>query len=174
LHDVDASWIYGSGNTTDAVVMLALALAVGGWLYASKAYSQELPVSSQEIHPTHDMLKQAIRYNCDVKHYCPTDNLKYDYHFRKMGPHVLWCSYVEGGNGGFCQKITNRTVLTTDAAAREYCAGPYGENGTAPHAIYGELYDLDYRCVGKRMSRLPVSEALDQEGYVRTQWTVLP
>jgi hypothetical protein len=127
---------------------------------------------AEEIRPTPQMLDSARQMK---KIEFPDDNpSSYEYHFRNLGGHILWCAYATGGNGGFCKKITPAMVSETDRAARDYCrtAGP--DDNTPPHAVYGELWDLAYKCSNGRSSRLPVDMALDREGYVRSQWKTLP
>jgi hypothetical protein len=58
-------------------------------------------------------------------------------------------------------------VAETDRAARDYCRTAGTNDNTPPHAVYGELWDLAYKCSNGRSSRLPVDMALDREGYVR-------
>jgi hypothetical protein len=131
-----------------------------------------LPAHAAEIRPTPKMLEDARQANSTEPYY--SAETKYEYHFRNIGGHVLWCAYVQGGNGGFCAKLSARDVAYSDRAATNTCQDPDMDGQSLPHAVYGELYDLDYRCVGRRMTRLPVSMALDPEGYVRRQWKVLP
>jgi hypothetical protein len=126
-----------------------------------------------EIAPTPKMLAAAEQM---IKIEYPAENEQsFKYHFRNLGGHILWCAHPAEGNGGFCTKITPRYVADTDRSAVEFCktAAEHGDD-TAPHAVYGELFDLSYRCAHGRMSRLPVDMAVDREGYVRSQWRPLP
>ena len=118
----------------------------------------------------------AADQNCDFEARCKDiDRAQREYHFRDFGNgHIMWCIYATGGNGGFCTRITSKQVDLTDKAAEAYCASQYSAGyPTPPHAVYGELWDLDYRCVGSRATRLSVDMALDHDGYVRRQWSVL-
>ena len=125
-----------------------------------------------EIQPTPEMLARAERANCIST--CD-EQIKYEYHFRDINGHVLWCAHAQGGNGNFCSRISNTQIASTDHAATTYCQSSDSVGyPTPPHAVYGELWDLDYRCVGHDMTRLATDMALDGEGYVRTQWKVLP
>jgi hypothetical protein len=129
-----------------------------------------LPAHAAEIRPTTKMLEDARQANSAEPYY--SAETKYEYHFRNIGGHVLWCAHAEGGNGGFCAKVSARDVAYSDRAATDTCQDPDMDGQSLPHAVYG--YDLDYRCVGRRMTCLPVNMALDPEGYVRSQWKVLP
>lgn len=142
------------------VCMLALSLG-----YATGA-------RPEEVTPTPKMLAEAKRFNKLQQFY--SEEAKYEYHFRNVNGHILWCAYVSGGNGGFCTKVSAKNVAYSDHAAALYCQNPDISGSTPPHAVYGELWDLDYRCVGRHMTRLPVSMALDPEGYVRSHWRPLP
>jgi hypothetical protein len=127
---------------------------------------------AEEIRPTPQMLDSARQMK---KIEFPDDNpSSYEYHFRNLSGHILWCAYATGGNGGFCKKITPAMVAQTDSAAKEYCRTSGPDSNTPPHAIYGELWDLAYKCSNGRSSRLTVDMALDREGYVRSQWKTLP
>lgn len=127
---------------------------------------------AEEIRPTPQMLDSARQMK---KIEFPDDNpSSYEYHFRNLSGHILWCAYATGGNGGFCKKITPAMVAQTDSAAKEYCRTSGPDGNTPPHAVYGELWDLAYKCSNGRSSRLPVDMALDREGYVRSQWKALP
>ncbi len=141
-------------------------------LAAVSALALTIPAHSGEVSPTPKMLQDAKQLNSANPYY--SAETKYEYHFRNIGGHVLWCAYVQGGNGGFCAKVSARDVAYCDRAATATCQEPDMDGQSLPHAVYGELYDLDYRCVGRRMTRLPVSMALDPEGYVRSQWKALP
>lgn len=129
------------------------------------------PTHAAEIKPTPKMLEDARQANSAEPYY--SAETKYEYHFRNIGGHILWCAYVQGGNGGFCTKVSPKAVAYSDRAATDTCRDPNMDGQSLPHAVYGELYDLDYRCSGRRMTRLPVSMALDPEGYVRSQWKTL-
>jgi hypothetical protein len=127
---------------------------------------------AEEIRPTPQMLDSAQQMK---KIEFPDDNpSSYEYHFRNLSGHILWCAYATGGNGGFCKKINPTMVAETDRAARDYCRTAGTDDNTPPHAVYGELWDLAYKCSNGRSSRLPVDMALDREGYVRSQWKTLP
>jgi len=125
-----------------------------------------------EIAPTPKMLAKAQEMN--KIEYPDAGSTTFKYHFRNLGGHILWCAYAAGGNGHFCEKVPPSNVAATDRAAADYCktAGP--DEDSPPHAVYGELWDLDYKCTRGHMSRLPVEMALDSEGYVRSQWKPLP
>jgi hypothetical protein len=146
---------------------LALAAVVAALSARGPAHAM-----ATEIAPTPKMLAEVRELN-KYKHPREEDAQSYEYHFRNLGRHVLYCAYYSGGNGGFCKKITPQWVASIDRAAAEYCKGPDAD-GPPPHAVYGELYDLDYKCARGHMSRLPVGRALDEEGYVRSQWEPLP
>jgi hypothetical protein len=125
-----------------------------------------------EIAPTPKMLAEAKQM---IKIEYPDDDAQsYEYHFRNLGGHILWCAHASRGNGGFCTKITPRMVADTDRAAGEYCKTADADEGAPPHAVYGELWDLNYKCARCHMSRLPAEMAIDSEGYVRGQWKSLP
>lgn len=125
-----------------------------------------------EITPTPQMLDRAQQAE---KFRWPDENpLSFEYHFRNLSGHILWCAHSRGGNGGFCAKITSTMIVETDRAAKDYCRTAAPDDDTPPHAVYGELWDLGYKCDRGRMSRLPVTMALDSEGYVRSQWKLLP
>ncbi|MCW2286088.1 hypothetical protein M2323_003925 [Rhodoblastus acidophilus] len=130
------------------------------------------PAIATEISPTQKMLAEAKRMN--KVNYPDAGSVSFEYHFRDIGGHVMWCAYATGGNGNFCVKITQEIVANTDRAARDYCKTADTDEDTPPHAVYGELWDLDYKCKGGRMSRLPLEMALDSEGFVRSQWKPLP
>jgi hypothetical protein len=125
---------------------------------------------ASEIGRTPEMLSKAEQA---YKFEHPDDARSMEYHFRSLDGHILWCAYYPGGNGGFCKKTTPRMVADTDRAAAEFCKTAEAGDNTPPHAVYGELWDLDYRCARGRMHRLPADVALDREGYVRTQWKSL-
>jgi hypothetical protein len=146
-----------------SLVTLAVIAAAGGW-FLSGAHAQE-------IKPTRGMIATASRILKDQNKDYP--DTKYEFHFRNVEGHILYCAYVTGGNGGFCEKVAPASVAAADRAASELCKTPDGEGGV-PHAVYGELYDLDYKCVKGRSTRLPVDYALDRDSYVRSQWKPLP
>jgi hypothetical protein len=101
----------------------------------------------------------------------PLNPEQYEYRFRKAGDVILFCVYYIGANGGYCTKNGPKYVTRTDQAAAQWCRE--NPNSDPPHAVYGEAGDLDYRCKGSRMTRLPYSYFFDEEGYVRRQWQVL-
>jgi hypothetical protein len=121
---------------------------------------------SVEIAPTRELINKVEMFP-DVKEISNPE-----FHFRRIGPHVLWCVYADGGNGHFCSKVLDKIVTETDKQIIDFCKS--NPNGSLYHALYGELWDLDYKCLGTRMDRLPLDAALDRDGYVRTQWRVLP
>jgi len=134
------------------------------------------PSLATEIAPTPKMLASAMEMN-KYKHPDEDISQSYEYHFRNLGGHILWCAHVSEGNGGFCNRLDAAYIASLDRSARAYCAdGSFDHpvDDHAPHSVYGELYDLDYRCVKGRATRLPVGRALDDEGYVRSQWETLP
>jgi len=148
------------------ILGLALFGAVCSLLF-SASYSR-----AGEVRPTPQMLadaQQAQKFTWPDQ-----DPSSFEYHFRNLGGHILWCAHSKGGNGGFCQKITPSEVVRTDRAAKDYCETAGFNDKTPPHAIYGELSDLAYKCSGGHSSRLPVDMGLDREGYVRSQWKTLP
>jgi hypothetical protein len=146
-----------------AILFVALT-TISAWMLANSA-------GAVEVTPTPQMTANAQQM---IKLEWPDDNpSSYEYHFRNLSGHILWCAHSSGGNGGFCRKITSTMVAENDRAAKDYCKTT-PDDDTLPHSIYGELYDLGYKCVRGRMSRLPVAMALDSEGYVRTQWKLLP
>jgi hypothetical protein len=118
-----------------------------------------------EIAPTPKMLAEAEQMK--KFEYPDDDPTSYEYHFRSVGGHILWCAHASGGNGGFCIKITPRHVADTDRAAADYCKTADAGDAGPPHAVYGELWDLNYKCARGHMSRLPAEMAIDSEGYVR-------
>jgi hypothetical protein len=124
-----------------------------------------------EISPTSNMLAGAKQMN---KIEYPDADSNFEYHFRNIGGHILWCAYSSGGNGHFCMNISHDSVVATDSAAIDYCKTADAGEDAPPHAVYGELWDLNYKCRRGRMSRLPVEMALDSEGFVRSQWKPLP
>jgi hypothetical protein len=127
-----------------------------------------------EITPTPKMLADAREM---IGYRWPDEKgrTQWEFHFRNLDGHILYCAYAQGGNGGFCKRVPPETVARVDKAATEECANsPYVRtNDWLSHATYGELGALDYKCVGGRTSRLPTDFALDREGYVREQWTPL-
>jgi hypothetical protein len=129
-------------------------------------------VMATEIAPTPKMFAEAEQMK--KFEYPDDDSASYEYHFRNLGGHILFCAHSSGGNGGFCTKITPRYVADTDRGAAEYCRTADAGDDKPPHSVYGELYDLDYKCARGRMSRLPVEMVIDREGYVRSQWKSLP
>jgi hypothetical protein len=147
-----------------AVVFVASLAAIAAWVLAHSA-------RAAEVMPTPQMLASA--QEAKKFEFPDEDPSSYEYHFRDLGGHILWCAYATGGNGGFCKKIASTMVAETDRAVRDYCKTAAPNDNTPPHAVYGELWDLGYKCARGRMSRLPVAMALDSEGYVRTQWKLL-
>ncbi len=125
-----------------------------------------------EIAPTPKLLAEAQQMN--KTEYPDASSTSFEYHFRIVGDHILWCAYATGGNGHFCMKVTKPFVTNTDRAAADYCKTANADEDAPPHAVYGELWDLNYKCRRGHMSRLPVEMALDSEGYVRSQWKPLP
>jgi hypothetical protein len=125
-----------------------------------------------EIAPTPKLLARAREIN--KIEYPDAGSASFEYHFRNLGGHILWCAYGSGGNGHFCEKITKSAVANIDRAVADFCKTAGTDEDTPPHAAYGELWDLSYKCKNGRMSRLPVDMALDGEGYVRSQWKPLP
>jgi hypothetical protein len=125
-----------------------------------------------EIAPKPKMLAKAQQMN--KIEYPDAGSTSFKYHFRNLGGHVLWCAYASGSNGNFCMKITTSDVKNTDRAVTNYCKTANIDEDTPPHAVYGELFDLYYKCTRGHMSRLPVEMAIDSEGYVRSQWKPLP
>jgi hypothetical protein len=139
-----------------AVVAIAAAALVGS-------------AHATEIAPTPKMLADAKQM---LKYEYPNDaGTHWEFHFRDLGGHILWCAYATGGNGGFCTRLPPGSVAGVDRAATEECKT--ADEGPLAHVTYGELGDLDYRCVRGHMSRLPADMALDREGYVRSQWKPL-
>jgi hypothetical protein len=113
-------------------ISLALAFSV---LIGTAAAAQ-----AQEIRPTPKMLAEAQRMqkgeNPDDPAYPPTP---YEYHFRNLGGHILWCAHASGGNGGFCKRLPPGYVAEVDRNAAEYCKT---SDDPPAHATYGELWDL--------------------------------
>jgi hypothetical protein len=149
--------------TSRAVICLSVLATIAAWLLVNSA-------RAGEVTPTSQMLASAKQ---EKKFEFPDDDSSYEYHFRNLAGHVLWCAYASGGNGGFCKKIAPPMIAQIDRAAKDYCKTAASDDEMPPHAIYGELWDLGYKCAQGRMSRLPVTMALDSEGYVRTQWKLL-
>lgn len=125
--------------------------------------------TAAEIAPTPKMLARAREMN---KMQNP-DGGSFEFHFRKLGGHILWCAHASLGNGGFCEKLTKSYVANTDRGAADFCRTASPGEDEPPHVVYGELWDLSYKCKNGRMSRLPLDMALDKEGYVRSQWKPL-
>jgi len=121
--------------------------------------------NAAEIHPTEAMLREAARIAN------PVNGDKWKYHFRNVEGHILFCSYLVGRNGGFCTR-DGQSVKQIDQAVIQFCRET--PNAKPPHEVYVEAWDLDYRCVGSDMRRLPYSYAFDEEGYMRSEWKVLP
>jgi hypothetical protein len=65
-------------------------------------------------------------------------------------------------------------LAETDRAARDYCRTAGTDDNTPPHAVYGELWDLAYKCSNGRSSRLPLDMALDREGLCVKHYRALP
>jgi hypothetical protein len=128
------------------------------------------PAHAAEIAPTPKMLADAREMN--GARWPDDKGTEWQFHFRNVDGHVLWCAYATGGNGGFCHRLPPGYVARVDRSAAEECAQPDAGPWLA-HSTYGELFALDYKCVGGHMSRLPVDFALDREGYVREQWRPL-
>jgi hypothetical protein len=124
-----------------------------------------------EIQPTHELVSKALRQQQRQQPKETFNPEEYEYHFRKAGDVILFCVYYIGANGGYCTKNGTKYVTRTDQAAAQWCRE--SPNSDPPHAVYGEAGDLDYRCKGSRMTRLPYSYFFDEEGYVRRQWQVL-
>ena len=67
---------------------------------------------AEEIAPTPKMMADAEQAN---KFQHPDEDAQsFEYHFRNLGGHILWCARVSGGNGGFCMKLPPGYVATTD------------------------------------------------------------
>ena len=143
---------------------VTLALALAG--VAALAVFAATAAIAIEIKPSPKMVSDAKKLN--------TDDISggYEYYFRSIGGHVLWCAYYSGGNGNYCTKVNHSYIEHADRAAVDYCKTA-DDGDDAPHVVYGELYDLNYTCEHHRMTRLPVQIAVDSEGYVRSQWKVL-
>jgi len=128
-------------------------------------------VMAEEIQSAHELVVRAQRQQQQQQPEQQIQPGEYEYHFRKVGESILFCAHVALGNGGFCTKVGPKYVARVDKAAVEFCKEQ--PNQDAPHAVYGEAYDLNYTCKGSRMTRLPYSYGFDEEGYVRSQWQVL-
>jgi hypothetical protein len=91
------------------------------------------PAMAEEIAPTPKMMEAAEQMN---KFKYPNEDAEaFEYHFRNLGGHILYCAHPSEGNGGFCTKITPRYVADTDRSAVEYCkTADSGESG-APHVV---------------------------------------
>jgi|ERR1700722_4743454 hypothetical protein len=144
---------------------------IGTILIASQFVGGVAARAEEIARPTPKMLADAREM---VEYQFPNDKggTQWEFHFRNLEGHVLWCAYATGGNGGFCKRLPPGYVARVDRAATEECAS-MGADDWLPHATYGELGALDYKCIGGHMSRLPVDYTLDREGYVRQQWTPL-
>jgi hypothetical protein len=159
-----AGYIYFVARS-QAVVFLAGLATIGTWVPGDFA-------RAGEVRPTLQMLASAQQ--AKKLEFPDEDPTYWEFHFHNLGGHIIWCAYAKGGNGGFCAKITPAMVAGTDRAAKDYCKTAAPEDDTPPHVVYGELWDWGYKCARGRMSRLPVEMAVDSEGYVRSQWKVLP
>jgi hypothetical protein len=124
-----------------------------------------------ELRPTHELVAKARQQQQEQQPDQKIQPGEYEYHFRNVGGNILFCAYYSGGNGGFCTTIDRKYIARVDKSAVEFCREQ--PNGDAPHAVYGEAYDLHYTCKESRMTRLPYSYGFDEEGYVRSQWQVL-
>jgi hypothetical protein len=111
-------------------------------------------VMATKIAPTPKMLAEAEQMK--KFEYPDDDPTSYEYHFRSVGGHILWCAHASGGNGGFCTKITPRYVAGTDRGAAEYCKTADAGDAGPPHAVYGELWDLNYSALAVRCHVSPL------------------
>ena len=80
------------------------------------------PAHATEIAPTPKMLADAREMN--AARWPDDKGTEWEFHFRNVDGHVLWCAYATGGNGGFCQRLAPGYVARVDRSAAEECAKP--------------------------------------------------
>jgi hypothetical protein len=68
---------------------------------AAYAFSN-LVVQAEEIKATPELIERVQPY---INKTSENTYNNTEYHFRRIGDHILFCIYANGGNGHFCRKV---------------------------------------------------------------------